>query len=174
MQIINNEEVLISDKNNDFILYNFITNNGRKIKLNMKEESKKELYSKHFAKLGNNLIAIVEPEKYNNMRFLHLFNIQKEKIVDIVEMNKIQFGFMYSFLNNNLIINNYEFSNKQYHYFKQYKIQDDELKLVSEKELTLNDNEGECTRNILLYINEKTLAFLYNRGYLSIWSKDEI
>lgn len=174
--VMNNDEYLIYyyNKENDdgFLLFNVNTENYKKFELNMDDKAKDNLEATNFHTLGNNLIAIVEKKYAYHANFLHLFSIQKEKIVSTIAIEDPRyFCRMCSLGENNLIFSTYDDREKN-HIYRQYKIQDEQLKFFSEKKVHCYSKEARF--ETLIFINEKALIVANNPGYLDIYSKDKI
>ena len=173
---MNNDEYLIYyyNKENDdgFLLFNVNTEDYKKFELNMDDKAKDNLEATNFHTLGNNLIAIVEKKYAYHANFLHLFSIQKEKIVSTIAIeDPSYFCRMCSLGENHLIFSTYDDREKN-HFYRQYKIQDEQLKFFTEKKYHAYSNEARHER--LIFINEKALIVANNPGYLDIYSKDKI
>ena len=111
--VMNNDEYLIYyyNKENDdgFLLFNVNTENYKQFELNMDDKAKDNLEATNFHTLGNNLIAIVEKKYAYHANFLHLFSIQKEKIVSTIAIeDPSYFCRMCSLGENNLIFSTYD------------------------------------------------------------------
>ena len=121
---------------------------------------------------SSKLYAIVEKKYAYHANFLHLFSIQKEKIVSTIAIEDPRyFCRMCSLGENNLIFSTYDDREKN-HIYRQYKIQDEQLKFFSEKKVHCYSKEARF--ETLIFINEKALIVANNPGYLDIYSKDKI